>query len=486
MDCFLLYPNDRQPDAALLVQWKGKSGSVVPSSCPDIILQWDDAGLSCLETYAVVLNGREALHNASQPETKRAMLTAADIPYIHNVSAAKEKDISATIRRYIAIVFQQEIVSLYRSSGRSLWLNHRIREGEDKYREIEVNQKIREIRRVTQYAVQSVYALGLDFAAVYFGVDLRGRIYVLDVAPTFRMTHTLARKFIACVERFCQGYACDAVDITLGADVEFVLRNAEGKAVMASSYLPKEGVVGCDRILLRSDLTHKHLPLAEIRPEPGADARELFRNIYHAMMIGIRKIGSEQIEWVAGGMPLSGYPIGGHVHFGGLPPNSQLLRALDTYLALPVFMIESSRSLLRRPKYGCLGDMRFQFHGGFEYRTLPSWLTSPKVARGVLALSHVIALSYRKLRQLPLLDPEMYRAFYNGDREALAPLLPFLWNDLRLLESYARYESYLEPFAQLVLSRVEWEEFADIRPVWKLPPFHPELTASRAYEHSVL
>jgi hypothetical protein len=483
MTCFLLYAHEYPPDAPLLTKWKGRVGDNVPSSIPPVILQWGNAGLSCYTEQEVVLNGREAIENAVHTPTKRLMLTATGIPY---VGADSQQGTGDTIRRYIAIVFQQEVIALYRSSGRRLWLHHRIREGEDKYTEVEVDQKIREIRQVNQYAIRSVYALGLDFGAVYFGVGLRGQIHVLDVTPTFRMTASLAQKFIACVARFCAAYLASPTDVKLGADLEFVLRNAAGKAVMASHYLPQEGIVGCDRVRLRGDSTHKHLPLAELRPAPGGDAKELFRNVYRAMMIGIQKIGSIQLDWVAGGMPLSGYPIGGHIHFSGIAAHSPLLRALDTYLALPVFMLESSHSLMRRPKYGQLGDMRQQFHGGFEYRTLPSWIVSPKVARGVLALSHIIATSYRHLRQRPFLIPELYQAFYEGNRDMLFSLLPALIEEVRATEMYTRYEEYIEPFFSLVLARAEWDEYADIRSVWKLPPFQPERNSYRVYEHSVL
>jgi hypothetical protein len=481
MTVFLLYAQANIPDAPLLHRWWGAAGSLVTEKS-EFVLQWGNAGLSAREHHAVVLNGREAIENAADSTVTEKMLAAVCVPY-----AGKEKSVIATVRRYIAIVFQQDIVSLYHSSERRLWLHHGVREGEEEYEEIEVMQNMREIRRIRQYAVRAVYALGLDFAAVYFGVDLYGTVRVLKVTPTFQVTQTLAEKFTARVKRFCREYAEQTEPIRLGADVEFVLRSSSGKLVLASSCLPKEGIVGCDRITLRSDDTKTSMPLAELRPVPGNDAKELFRNLYRAMMIGIQKIESMQIEWIAGGMPLEGYPIGGHIHFSGLAPNSQLLRALDTYLTLSVFMIESTRSLTRRPRYGQLGDMRYQFHGGFEYRTLPSWIVSPKIARGVLALSHLIVHSYRELRVLPLLTPEMHHAFYKGDRDAIAPLIPSLWEELRKLDGYTHYASYLEPFAQQVLARTEWEEYADIRLAWKLPPFQPQTSSEhRAYEHSMI
>ncbi|MBN6188685.1 hypothetical protein JQN58_17665 [Aneurinibacillus sp. BA2021] len=477
----MLYNQSCIPDAPLLEKWPGNSGTHVTEPA-EVVVQWGDAGRSACDRHSVVLNGREAITNAMDDTIAARMLEAAAIPYVNR----KESGV-ATIRRFIAIVFQQSIISVYRSSGRRLWLHDRVQEGEDTYEEITFDPALREMRRLKQYAVRSVYALGLDFAAVYAGVDVHGAMRILRVAPTFTMTRPLARKFIASVEAFQHQYRARAEDIVLGTDIEFVLRNPAGKLVLASDCFTKEGMVGCDRAWLRGDESKTCLPLAELRPTPADDAKELFKHLYRAMLTGVQTIGSTQIAWLSGGMPLTGYPMGGHIHFTGVAPTTQLLRALDAYLTLSVFMIESPQSLKRRPKYGRLGDMRVKSHGGFEYRTLPSFLASPQIARGVLALSHVLAYSYRELRALPLLAPELHHAFYHGDRSAFVPLLPALWEEVRHTDGYARYASYLDPFALLVLNRNEWCEHADIRPGWKLPPFQPELvSAHRAYEHSVL
>ena len=66
---------------------------------------------------------------------------------------------------------------------------------------------------------------------------------------------------------------------------------------------------------------------------------------------------------------------------------SRLLRVLDNYLALPFILIEDQNTKLRRPRYGFLGDFRRKTHGGFEYRTLPSWIVSPRITKGVIASS---------------------------------------------------------------------------------------------------
>jgi hypothetical protein len=118
-----------------------------------------------------------------------------------------------------------------------------------------------------------------------------------------------------------------------------------------------------------------------------------------------------------------------------------------------------------------LGDFRRQNHGGFEYRTLPSWLVHPKVAKGVLALTALIAANYNKLIQQPLAQIDVQKLYYDGNRKALLPYVESLWAELERLEGYAALASYLDPFKQMILNLQSWDERQDFRPAWKIPPF---------------
>ncbi|WP_051331220.1 putative amidoligase domain-containing protein [Aneurinibacillus terranovensis] len=464
MTYLLLHTGQEQTE--LLARHLGcECATMLPDAIPSFIIQWGNTGLSGLQLNQVVLNGAEAIGLASSPAIRQHLLSQSGVP-----TGKKNKPVR-TIRRYVAIVFQQEVMALFKSSGSSLWQHSRTTEN-DNYKEIEVNPVIREIRHILQYAVRSIYILGLDFGAVYFGVDIDGRIRVLDVRSAFPLTEKLAAQFASCVKLFAAGYFTKQNgEMMLGADPEFMLRTPGGKLVVASRYFPKKGVVGCDRVWLRGDLSHKHLPLAELRPEPAQEPKELLRNLYYAMLLGNRKVNEPNIEWVAGGLPFSGYPTGGHIHFSGVEVNSQLLRALDTYLALPVFMIEGPGSRQRRPRYGFPGDFRKKSHGGFEYRTLASWLASPVATRGVFALSRLIAHSYRRLTRHLFLNPEVQRAYFTGNKGAMACYVPAIWGELESLEQYAAYADYLDPFKKMVFAREEWDEDSDIRRVWKLPPY---------------
>ncbi|MDT2266346.1 hypothetical protein P7H12_25890 [Paenibacillus larvae] len=96
--------------------------------------------------------------------------------------------------------------------------------------------------------------------------------------------------------------------------------------------------------------------------------------------------------------------------------NVHLLRALDNYLAMPLVLAEGITTRFRRPRYGFLGDYRRQRHGGFEYRSLPSWLVEPDLTEGIFCLSALIASHYLELNKLPLQELSFQRAYYEGEK----------------------------------------------------------------------
>jgi hypothetical protein len=289
--------------------------------------------------------------------------------------------------------------------------------------------------------------------------------------------------------------------------------NPAGKVVAASRYLERDGEAGCDAIVVRGRPVIT--PLAELRPRPSRSPRQLAANLRRALRLAAARIGDASLTWLAGGMPLRGFPLGGHVHFSGVWLNSHLLRALDNYLALPLLLIEAETARQRRPRYGFLGDFRRQPHGGFEYRTLPSWIVTPQVAVGVLSLARVIADGYRELPvggiggdgahvdnqpgvgrypdsafdtsdsasaigasfhptpipARPLDDIRLLEAYYSADKTALQPVVAELWRRLERLPAYAEFAADLEPLRARTLRMETWSETDDLRRAWKIPPF---------------
>lgn len=325
-------------------------------------------------------------------------------------------------------------------------------------------------KRLSRTAVRSLYALGLDYGEVMLRADGDGRFIVEHVSDgtawrspdwEWRMADAMRRH----LQLLSQWQTEPPVPL-IGMDPEFLLYNpGTGKVIPASRYLNRQGVAGCDVLRYRG---RRMLPLAELRPKPGAEPREVVVHLLAAFRTARAAISDDQLIWQAGGMPQQGFPLGGHLHFSGVPLSGVLLRVLDNYLALPVALLEDARSGRRRPRYGALGDYRLQDYGGFEYRTLPSFLVSPMVTKGIVALARVITESYRELDQRPLELDEVRAAFYKGNKSVLAREWPPLARRLRKLPAYERYESYLDPLLDAISSGAIWDESADIRLMWRL------------------
>ncbi|WP_167569093.1 putative amidoligase domain-containing protein [Brevibacillus migulae] len=373
-------------------------------------------------------------------------------------------------RRFMLLVFQHKVLQMLKMDQEPVWLHDNLipREQEE-FEALTGNETEQEIKIAKYLAVRSIYALGLEYGLVTIGAYSPKRLKVMHVSPVVPRN----RLIVEAMEEFADQELLERESppvILLGADPEFVLRNQAGKMVMASRFLTKKGMVGYDAARYREEISVPQYPIAELRPTPAEEPGELFRNLYQTMRLAKKKITDSSLQWLAGGMPFAGYPIGGHLHFSGVRLTFSLLRKLDAYLMLPLALIEDQGCRMRRPRYGFFGDFREKPHGGFEYRTLPSWLISPRITKGVFALAKVIVEHYRSLRYDFSLDVRMQRAYYQGDKEEIAPAVQRMWSELKKLPIYQTYQQDLEPFFQLLLSGQEWRADEDLRIAWKLAP----------------
>ena len=182
--------------------------------------------------------------------------------------------------------------------------------------------------------------------------------------------------------------------VILGADPEFILRRRRsGRIVAANRYFPYRGSVGHDRLYARF---LRGRPLAELRPSPASEPEELFQHIRRAIRKAMARTGS-RVEFTAGSLPFARFPIGGHIHFSGIPLTSNLLRALDVYLAVPLLLIDNpARSWRRRLRYGFWATSASSATAALSTaRCLAG--SSPSIARAVLCLAKVIAQEYHRL-----------------------------------------------------------------------------------------
>jgi len=254
--------------------------------------------------------------------------------------------------------------------------------------------------------------------------------------------------------------------ILVGLDIEFVLTDAGGSLVPADRFLPRGGPAGHDGVVMQGRMVRA---LAELRPSPSREPRRLYAELTRTMRLAARRIRDPALAWRAGATPVPGVCTGGHIHFSGVALSFELLRALDNYLALPLALLEDDRAIERRAKFGWLGHARMKPHGGFEYRTPPSWIVSPTVARGVLALAKLIAVHHDSLVRRPLDELRMQKAYYAGEKRQLRRFLDLWRQDIAGTRLYSEYEEDIAPFIRLIESGWSWNEEADLRAEWSFP-----------------
>ncbi|MBO8141649.1 MAG: hypothetical protein H0Z37_05630 [Firmicutes bacterium] len=329
---------------------------------------------------------------------------------------------------------------------------------------------------IRHLARRACYALGLHFAAVDIGFLASGQPAVVRVLPAPVLDTRTARRlaqametYAASVEEAQQAAAgrATAPEVVLGADPEFILRSRRtGRTVSASRFFTRFGTVGLDRACFARHGVLVY-PLAEVRPAPSADPLELVENLRRAIARAASTVRGYRINFEAGGTSLRRFTIGGHVHFSNVRLSTDILQALDNYLALPVLLLENPRSSrLRRPRYGFLGDWRAQPHGGFEYRTPGSWLIAPQYAKAVLCLAKVVATDYPLLRRNVFVSAEIQRAFYQADKALLRPHFTQLWRDLQSAPTFAEFQEHIDIIRHMVVEERRWNERVDLKRRW--------------------
>ena len=323
-------------------------------------------------------------------------------------------------------------------------------------------------QRLAEAACRSVYLLGLHYAAVTLRVLPGGGWCIAGVDPFPRAAEELASAYgesIAALVAALAGGAGNRDEAVLGADPEFLMATQQGRVLYASRYLEQAGTVGYDR-QSRGRLGTVY-PLVEVRPSPSPSPIVLAANTERALAEAAERLPTRSTRWMAGSYPLGAYPTGGHIHFSGVPLTTPVLSALDNYLALPVMLLEDRRrSRQRRRKYGRLGDFRRKDHGGFEYRTLPSWLVSKEAARAVLCLAKVVAAEWHSLTGAPLQTLPMVKRFYQGRKAQLRRFFPALWRRLLKTRTARAYRYELSYIPRALAGGCEWDDEADFKKAW--------------------
>lgn len=395
-----------------------------------------------------VLNQPRAIENCLDEEAMAGILSSNKIPYGNSSG-------ETLIKTYELFVFDLKMISIkIKSMGKTKPMVKYVKES-DSSRSVEIARKV-------------IYLLGLDFGVVHLALTARRRFKVMSVDPTPIVREKDFNNFYKRITAIYNiGNELLTSEVKLGADPEFMMLNSKnGRIISASNFFPRDGVVGCDNIRIPN---RQSRPVAEIRPSPEINPLQLMDNIKRALNNANRIASHRNVRWVAGSQPVGGYSIGGHIHFSNIKLNYAILRALDNYLGLPIFMMEvPATAAKRRKKYGFLADYRLKDHGGFEYRTPGSWLVSQKVATAVICLAKIVISRYLFLDRNYLNNPDAQRAFYDGNQQFFRPAFFELWRNIEKTDMYNKYSEELKIIPYMIENNLNWDEKNDLRKSWRL------------------
>lgn len=276
--------------------------------------------------------------------------------------------------------------------------------------------------------------------------------------------------------------------IKIGADPEFSFIDSDGSFVEASDVMSRVrsyfGLDGCDSI-------------AELRPKPDINPSRVVKTIYNDLRRGyLENPNTRNLYWKAGSIT-EGYSTGGHIHFGlrgastrGLCRSNEdyyksLTQFLDTYLGQIGRLLEPAGAAARFAdgEYGRFGDYRSNSHG-MEYRVLGSWLSSPRVAEGILCLAQTVAYQHLwELRHKVARDISEIASIREYDEDEAAPSFreamklhrrrfPELCKQIRTFKLYKKHKAAIEFIFSLVEKKKTWfpGEGVDMKAAWGITP----------------
>lgn len=290
----------------------------------------------------------------------------------------------------------------------------------------------------------------------------------------------------------------EILEVTLGCDPEFfILWN--NKRVVAATYLPFVGQIGCDGELGELRPTYgRHesqvvATLASLVPQiPGKMKRERWAHGYPER--------GDQFSYEAHSY-LGGIAAGFHVHMG-IPPEilntrrdfnraamNHIVQCLDWYVSVPLIPLEVDHSRrLGRSNYGRPGDYR-PSNVTLEYRTPGAfYLRTPVLAAGLLGMSLLVVenlVSRLKLASKnfvnlhKLTDADLYEAMPKPEPDQIKSILlsenvnlsrfamDGIRKQLESLPSFGKHRKAIEDFFSVVDEKeqpgpnllVNWKEY---------------------------
>lgn len=259
--------------------------------------------------------------------------------------------------------------------------------------------------------------------------------------------------------------------ITLGCDPEFVMFNPSNHTLIET-----DPVLKClDRKdPISQEIGQENSYVFELRPMHSTSPRNLVERI-RFLLHAIAKYSPQSMkyEWMAGSN-VQGFSIGGHIHFG-CKCSECVIGVLNSVFSPVMALIEDETERENRLSntYGFF-DYRKESHG-FEYRTPASWLWSPGIALGTLALAQAIAndgskgkLPWKAIQRLKGLS--YYMIFPDSskciDRSKARRSFNDIWKVIQKIPSVRRFYPEISFLRELILRERRWNNDADMKMRW--------------------
>lgn len=326
----------------------------------------------------------------------------------------------------------------------------------------------RTLQKLENIASRALYALQLDAGAVLVAVSGIGDIAVRNVWTLFDLPVSFTDLHIEeGFEQYEKSIKKQSAQptILIGADPEFILTNGANKIVSAANYFDGylQEQIGADAIRYKGKVIY---PLVEIRPKPQPHPKLLLRQIKNLLLDATLYIHDHDLKWLAGAMPYQGIALGGHIHFSGVVVTPRLLHLLDHCVAIVIACLEDPKGRGRYRFYGALGDYRRQPYGGFEYRTLPSWLISPALTKFALTLAYACVAGYNDLASIVVYHGEWMDAYIEHDEEIMRMACHEIFSWLSRIEVEGICKEEFNVIFEAITSHKRWREEVDIRTRW--------------------
>lgn len=198
----------------------------------------------------------------------------------------------------------------------------------------------------------------------------------------------------------------------------------------------------------------------EPHPKPDPSVRNVIQNLKTCMndFATVAPTG----KWRAGAFmqaPERTITMGGHVHVDQRTCSKEQRDAMDLFAqhleALDILPATECNSRRATGTYGRLGDIRTE-HGHFEYRSLPSWLYSQRVAKICLAGVKLLAVD----------PPAAVDTLGSKIRESSKTKLASLFERFRGRDDDADWILS----SGMLTKKLEVKPDRDLRDVWKVKP----------------